>query len=161
MRSSLPRPISHCQAQDREFSRTAVGRSYVRPKNQWHINAPPCGRPHNIIDAAVAMSCAVFVGIPTPQLLAGHSISRIAMLLGARRRNVLCFVKRQIRYWPQPGVLDSTPCSFCRPISTACWRPSQRSKGRRHVQRTLGSKDIADDGCFAGPRCRAVPNIAQ
>jgi len=51
---------------------------------------------------------------------------------------------------------------FAVPISTACWRPSQRSKVAVNVtKRTLGSKDIADDGCFrAGPALPEAVNIA-
>src|SRR4029077_4338822 len=65
----------------------------VRAKDRG-ISAAVCGH-HNIVDAAVEW-LAVFVGIPTAQLLAGHiKFKDGAMLLGARQEEHLSFRERQ------------------------------------------------------------------
>src|SRR5213078_415134 len=117
-----------------------------------------CGH-HNIIYAAVEW-LAVFVGIPTAQLLAGHiEFKDGAMLLGAREEERLSFRERQPVMAATWGMVQHGG-RFAIPFRQRVGNPTNVVKVTVNVQRTLGSKNIADDEGFVGPRCHSSQHCA-
>jgi hypothetical protein len=118
------------------------------------------GGHHNIVYAAVEW-LAVFVGIPTAQLLAGHvEFKDGAMLLGAREQERLSFRERQPVMAAIRGVIQHGG-RFAISFRQRVGDPANVVKIAVNVQRTLGSKDIADDGNFVGARCRSNQHCAN
>src|SRR6266516_744699 len=115
---------------------------------------------HNIIYAAVEW-LAVFIGIPTAQLLASQvEFKDGAMLLGAREEERLSFRERQPVMAATRGVIQHRG-RFAVPFRERVGDPANVVKVAVNVQRTFGSKDIADDEDFAGTRCRSSQRCAN
>src|SRR5439155_18425002 len=126
---------------------------------RWHILiwaedrgiSTAVGGHHNIIYAAVEW-LAVFVGIPTAQLLAGQvEFKDGAMLLGAREEERLSFRERQPVMAATRNMIQHRG-RFAIPFRQRVRDPANVVKVAVNVQRTLGSKNIADDGDFVGLR---------
>src|SRR5207248_6311781 len=131
---------------------------FVRAKDRGISTA--VGGHHNIIYAAVEW-LAVFVGIPTAQLFAGHvEFKDGAMLLGAREQERPLFRERQPVMAATRGMIQNRG-RFAIPFRQRVRNPANVVKVAVNVQRTLGSKDIADDGDFVGTRCRGSQHRAN
>src|SRR6266516_2755041 len=118
----------------------------------WHIlvRAEHCGISaaigghHNVIYAAVEW-LAVFVGIPTTQLLAGHiEFKDGAMLLGAREEERPLFRERQPVMAATRSMIQHGG-RFAIPFRERVRNPANVVKVTLNVQRPLGSKNVADD----------------
>src|SRR5207245_7913579 len=118
------------------------------------------GGHHNIIYATVEW-LAVFVGIPTAQLLAGHiEFKDGAMLLGAREQERLSFRERQPVMAATWSMVQHRG-RFAIPFRQRVGDPANVVQVAVDVQRALGSKDIADDDRFIGRRCRSGQHYAN
>src|SRR5207248_6606222 len=115
------------------------------------------GGHHNLLYAAVEW-LAVYVGIPTAQLLAGHiEFKDGAVLLGAGEQKCFLFRKRQAVMAATRGMVQHGG-RFAIPFRQRVRDPANIVKVAIDVQRALGSKDIADDEGFVGTRCRSNEN---
>src|SRR5207253_10485306 len=118
------------------------------------------GGHHDIIYAAVEC-LAVFVGIPTAQLLAGQvEFKDGAMLFGAREQECLLFRERQPVMAATRGMIQHGG-RFAIPFRQRVGDPANVVKVAVNVQRTLGSENIADDGDFVSPRGRSSHHCAN
>src|SRR5207249_970457 len=112
------------------------------------------GGHHNVIYAAIEW-LAVLVGIPTAQLLAGQiEFKDGAMLLGAREEECLSFRERQPVMAATRGVIQHGR-RLAIPFRQRVGNPANVVKVAVNVQRTFGSKDIADDDRFVSIHCRS------
>src|SRR4029077_234023 len=101
---------------------------------------------------------AVFVSIPTAQLLAGEvELKNSAMLLGAREQECLLFCERQPVMAATRSMIQHRG-RFAVPFRQRVGDPANVVKVAINVQRTLGSKNIADDDCFVGIHNRRSPH---
>src|SRR5213076_3632084 len=104
---------------------------------------------------------AVFVGIPTAQLLAGHvEFKDGAMLLGAREEERLSFRERQPVMTATRGMIQHGG-RFAIPFRQRVGDPANVVKVTVNVQRALGSKNIADDEGLVGTRGRSSQHRAN
>src|SRR5207249_8093055 len=118
------------------------------------------GGHHNIIYAAVEW-LAVFVGIPTAQLLAGHiEFKNGAMLLGARDEERPLFRERQPVMTATRSMVQHGG-RFTIPFRQRVRDPANVVKVIVNVQRAFRSKEIADDEGFVGTRCRSSQHCAN
>src|SRR5205807_5830621 len=107
---------------------------FVRAKDRGISTA--VGGHHDIIDATVEW-LAVFVGIPTAQLLAGHiEFKNGAMLLGAREEERLSFRERQPVMAATRGVIQHRG-RFAVPLRQRVGDPANVVQVAINVQRTL------------------------
>src|SRR5438270_3753608 len=74
------------------------------------------------------------------------------MLLRAREEECLSFRERQSVMAAARGMIQHG-CRFAIPFRQRVGDPANVVKVAVNVQRTLGSKDIVDDGYFVGTRC--------
>ncbi len=82
------------------------------------------------------------------------------MLLGAREQECLSFRERQPVMAAAGGVIQHGG-RLAIPSRQRVGNPANIVKVAVNVQRTLGSKDIADDGDFVGTRCRSSQHCAN
>src|SRR5213596_414401 len=151
-------PFLAARRKIKNFSRHGGWQVFVRAKDRG-ISAAVGGH-HNIIYAAVEW-VAVLVGIPTAQLLAGHiEFKDGAVLLGAREEERPLFRERQPVMTATRGMIQHRG-RFAVPFRQRVGDPANVVKVAVDVQRTLGSKDIADDGDFVGARCRSSQHCAN
>src|SRR5256886_8880805 len=140
------------------FPRDGGWQVLIRAKDRG-ISAAVGGH-HNIIYAAVEWF-AVFVRIPTAQLLAGQiELKNGAMLLGAREQERFLFRERQSVMAATRGVIQHR-ARFAIPFRQRVGDPANVVKVAVDVQRTFGSKNIADDGDFVGAPCRSSQHCAN
>src|SRR5205807_12992 len=110
----------------------------VRAKDRGISTA--VGGHHNIIYAAVEW-LAVFVGVPTTQVLASHvELKDGAMLLGAREEERPLFRERQPVMAATRSMIQHHR-RFAIPFRQRVGDPTNVVKVAVNVQRTLGSKD--------------------
>src|SRR5213080_1584926 len=82
------------------------------------------------------------------------------MLLGAREQECLLFRERQPVMAATRGVIQHGG-RFAIPFRQRIGDPANVVKVAINVQRTLGSKDIVDDGDFVGARCSSSQHCAN
>ena len=82
------------------------------------------------------------------------------MLLGAREQECLLFRERQSVMAATRGVIQHRG-RFAIPFRQRVGDPADVVKVAVNVQRTLGSKDIADDDRFVGMHCRSSQHRAN
>src|SRR5439155_26989324 len=133
-----------------KFSRDGGWQVLVRAEDRGISTT--IGGHHNIIYAALEW-LAVIVGLPTTHLLAGQvDFKNSAMLLCAREQECLLFGERQA-VMAAPRSMIQHRGRFAVPFRQRVGYPANVLKIAVNVQRTLGSKDIADDDFFVGTRC--------
>src|SRR5439155_1918534 len=135
-------PLLAARRKIENFSRDGGWHVFVRAED-CGVSAAAGGH-HNIVYAAVDW-LVVFVGIPTAQLLAGHiEFKDGAMFLGAREQERLSFRERQPVMAATWSMVQHRG-RFAIPFRQRVGDPANVVKVAVNVQRTLRSKDIADD----------------
>src|SRR5205823_13205111 len=109
---------------------------------------------HNIIYSSLKLP-SVVVGIPSAQLLPAHvEFQDCTGVVSAREQECLLFRERKPVMAATRGVIQYRG-RFAIPFRQRVGDPANVVKVAVNVQRTLGSKDIADDGDFVGARWRS------